>query len=385
MSKHIRDPIYGYITVEDDEMEVLDSKQVQRLRRISQLGLSHLVYPSATHTRFMHSMGVLYLSDVISKQIGLSETERKNHRMAAMLHDSGHGPFSHASEIVSSRRGLEHEEISLEIVEQLENKIPAEVDRVKEIIRGEGDLNIIAGEIDCDRMDYLKRDAKMSGLEHGDVDIETILKSMKIVDDEVVIEQRAAQATANFLSGRFFMRRSLYSHDASKIAEKMLAHSLDKYVNKYSVREMMRKDDYTMHSELMSLEEIGKLYRRAVETRDIYKVCEKINIYNSSKENLKRLSNMNIQEQKEEICDIAEVQDDEVILDKPSIPSSEEYTQKIEYNGEIRQISDCVPIVSNLEEQKWQHVEFAVYGPEGKKDEIKRAFKTVFEDYYDKS
>lgn len=378
--KHIRDPIHGDIIIEEDELEVLDSKKIQRLRRISQLGLSNLVYPSATHSRFMHSIGVLHLVNKVSRKVGLSDKERKNHRVASILHDSGHGPFSHASEIVSEEHEFSHEEISCEIVNELEDKIPANPDRIKSLILGKDDqANLLAGEIDCDRMDYLKRDAHMSGLEHGDVDIGTIIESMHIVDNDIIVEQSAAQATANFLTARYFMTQSLYSHTASQIAEKMLAESLRKYVDEYSVRRMMEKDDYEMHTELMNMDDVGEVYRKAVEERDIYKLCNKIGIQNETKEKLKSFSDIDRQKYERIISEEAGVERNEVILDLPTIPSTEEFSQKIKYNGEIQQVSDCLPIVSSLEDEKWRAVSLSVYGPEDKKEKIGRVSSDVFE------
>lgn len=383
MSKEIRDPIHGEIRVEDDEIGIIDSKDIQRLRRISQLGLSDLVYPAATHTRFIHSLGVMHLSELVSNQLGFSEDEKKEQRIAAILHDSGHGPFSHASEVVSLENGLSHENISCEIVERLENKIPIDSERVKSLIRGEKRNNVISGEIDCDRMDYLKRDAHMSGLEHGDIDIRTIIKSMDLIDGEIIIEKRAAQATANFFTARELMNMSLYSHKASLIAEKMLIQSLRKYVKEFPVRDMMRKDDYQMHSKLMELDEIGYLYRKAVVERDIYKKCAEIDIFNSSKENLKKLNQeLDREKTREKVAKEAGVSKKDLIIDLPSIPSEDGISQKIRYKGEVRELTEVVKILSNLEEEKWRKTSLSVYASKDNQEKISKSFKRIFEDYY---
>ena len=163
----IKDPIHGYIKLNDDEKKLLDSPQVQRLRRIRQLGLSSQVYPGATHTRFQHSLGVMSLAGRFADSLNLDEDKKQEIRTAGLLHDTGHGPFSHASENVAEKRDIDHEDISCNVVDQLSGKINSDTDRVKKIIKGELEIGqTVAGDIDADRIDYLMRDAHNSGLNH---------------------------------------------------------------------------------------------------------------------------------------------------------------------------------------------------------------------------
>jgi HD superfamily phosphohydrolase len=382
MSKIIRDPIHGYIEVEEDELDVLDSKPVQRLRRVSQLGLSSIVYPGATHTRFLHSLGVMKLSERISQQLDLDEKKRKRNRMAALLHDTGHGPFSHASEMVAKKYGIEHENLSCNKIDEVEDSLPCNPEKVKNLIQGDGELNIISGQIDCDRMDYLKRDSHMSGLEHGDIDIDTIINSISIEDGEVAFEYKSAQSIAGFLTARSLMIMSLYGHKASRIAEKMLAYCLDKYSEEEGVHNMMEKDDYQIHTELMERPE-GELYRRIVNRRKIYKTCGKIDLSNSSKENLREISSrLKAEDVKETMVDsLDELDNKDILVDMPTIPEDKDFREKIYRGGELHRIDKVIPLISNLKEEEWRATHFSVYGPEEKRDKINKVFIDNFHQF----
>ena len=216
---YIRDSIHGYIELSDEELSIIDSSEMQRLRRIKQLGLSHLVYPSANHTRFEHSLGVMHLAGELADSLDLDQKETKTLRIAGLLHDSGHGPFSHASEVVAERRGISHEEISCEVVEKLENNFSVDAEKVKRTIKGENKIGkVLAGDIDADRMDYLVRDAYNSGTEYGNIEYETIIRLAKMYEEEVCFERKAVQSLESLFTSRFHMIKSLYSHHASRIA-----------------------------------------------------------------------------------------------------------------------------------------------------------------------
>ena len=157
-SDRIRDPIHGNIPVSDSEKRLIDTEVVQRLRRVRQVSLSSLVFPGATHTRFSHSLGVMHLAGELADSLGISDSAYRTVRIAGLLHDIGHGPFSHASGDVAESFGRTHEERSCELIrDELADIIPEEVEigRIEEYIHGDATVNIVAGEIDADRMDYL--------------------------------------------------------------------------------------------------------------------------------------------------------------------------------------------------------------------------------------
>ena len=126
MTVHIQDALHGYIQLEDEEEKIVDRPEMQRLRRIQQVGLSSLVYPSATHTRFQHSLGVMHTAGKFADSLGINGDRRKELRIAGLLHDSGHGPFSHASEVVAEKNGFSHEELSCKVVDSLEDEFSVE-------------------------------------------------------------------------------------------------------------------------------------------------------------------------------------------------------------------------------------------------------------------
>lgn len=269
--KKIRDGLYDeYIFIEDDELEVLDSEYVQRLRKIRQLGLSSLVYPTATHTRFSHSIGVLNLSSKMAESLDLSDVERKSVRLAGLLHDVGHGPFSHASEYAFKKT---HEEKSCEIVEELEDKgvLPVSAHKINQYIRGKRNPSIIAGDIDTDRMDYLKRDSHFTGIPHGKIDTDTIIKSVTTKDDEIVFKRRSVEAIEQLLVSRKNMMGSVYCHPTVQIAENMLQKAvlnLD-----IGVDELWRMDDYQLHTTLLNSTGVSRELYERVDKRNLYKTA----------------------------------------------------------------------------------------------------------------
>ena len=164
--KIIKDPVHGYVEVEDFALALLDSQALQRLRYIKQLGFSYLVYPGANHTRFEHSLGTMFLADVASRRFGLSENEHTLVVAAALLHDIGHGPFSHASEpLMEKFLHRTHDDIDIIVEEQVGRLLRAwgiDPDELCAVVKGKHSLSqIIHGDLDVDRMDYLLRDLSL--------------------------------------------------------------------------------------------------------------------------------------------------------------------------------------------------------------------------------
>ena len=170
--KFIRDSVYGDITINDFEIQIMDMPQFQRLRRIKQLGLINLIYPGATHTRFEHCVGTMNLGSKLAEELDLDQYEIELIRASALLHDIGHGPFSHVSEGVLS---VPHEELTNYVVTKtsmrdlLEEKF--DVNQIVDIVNGKGKLGpIVSSELDVDRMDYLLRDSHNTGVSYGIID-----------------------------------------------------------------------------------------------------------------------------------------------------------------------------------------------------------------------
>lgn len=379
---HIRDSIHGYIELSDEEKDIIDSPQMQRLRRVRQLGLSSLVYPSATHTRFQHSLGVMHLAGEFADSLDLDDERTKELRAAGLLHDSGHGPFSHASEVVAEHHGLSHEDLSCRKVDELEDRFSADPERVKKIIRGELEIGqVVAGDIDADRMDYLMRDAHSSGLEHGNIDTATIIRLASIDSRRLVFEEKAIQALESLFTARFHMIRSLYRHHTSNLAEKMLQRALEDYTT--DIEDMMSMDDYEAHNALLSSEGPSeKLYRR-IKDRDLYKRALVWDENDLPREALKSLEKriQNPRRIEKEIASEAGVEEHEVVIDKPDTPGIQDIDVKVKKDSGVEKLADNSPIIGSLEEAEWRMVEMRVYSPEGKREEVRKAAEKVLKDY----
>ncbi|MCK4811424.1 MAG: HD domain-containing protein, partial [Methanosarcinales archaeon] len=217
----IRDPIHGYIELDDIMLSLVDTPAMQRLRRIRQLGLTSFVYPGANHTRFEHSLGTYHLANSLSGRID-DETGRLELRVAALLHDIGHGPLSHVTEnLIKRHTGRSHEDIYHVIKEDLdlgrifeENSL--DVSRVASHIKGETNLGAaLNSEIDVDRMDYLVRDAHYTGVPLS-VDLIRLIHEMRFLDGKLVINSGGVRAAESLLLSRFMMHPTVYYHHVTR-------------------------------------------------------------------------------------------------------------------------------------------------------------------------
>lgn len=235
----IRDPVHGYIGMTRVEKELIDSPFVQRLRRIHQLAGAYLVYPGATHTRFEHVIGTMHvagqIAEALSRESTLDDDDIQEIRIAALLHDVGHGPFSHMYEEVLT--GRSHEEITQRII--LETSIRDILDKngispkkMSEFAVGrqksrEPYLNeIIAGGLSSDLMDYLPRDSYFTGVEYGKVDVQRVTNSLHVARGHLVIDDAALYAFEALLLGRYEMFKAVYFHRTVRAAELMLVRSM---------------------------------------------------------------------------------------------------------------------------------------------------------------
>jgi uncharacterized protein len=235
----IRDPVHGYIMMTEVEKELIDSPFVQRLRRIHQLAGAYLVYPGATHTRFEHVIGTMHVAGLVAEALArdssLGPDAAQEVRIAALLHDVGHGPFSHIYEDLLV--GKTHEEISQRII--LETSIRDILDRhgfsprkMSEFAVGrqkvkEPFLNeIIAGSLSADMMDYLPRDSYFTGVEYGKVDAQRVVNSLHVAGGHLVIDDAALYAFEALLLARYEMFKAVYFHRTVRAAELMLVRSM---------------------------------------------------------------------------------------------------------------------------------------------------------------
>lgn len=381
----IEDALHGYIQLEDEEKQIIDSSQIQRLRRIRQLGMSSLVYPSATHTRFQHSLGVMELAGRFADSLSLDDKRRKEIRLASLMHDTGHGPFSHISETVAEQHGYSHEDFSCKIIDKLDSLHTADSDRIKKIIQGELEIGqIVAGDIDADRMDYLMRDSHNSGIEYGEIDADTIVRLAEIDSRRLVFDYKAVPALEALFTSRFHMIKTLYRHHTAVIAEKMVQRSLEDLVeNHLSVEEMMKLDDYQAHNKMMNAGgKTTEIYSK-VSDRDLYKRAVVWDIDDISKEGLQALEKRidNPEEIEREIAEAVSVKPSEVIVDTPVTPKISELDVKVKKDGDIKQFKDVSPMTKSLRDAEWRTVSLKVYTPEKHVESIKEEAESVLKSY----
>lgn len=242
-----RDPVHGNITVGDPTvLALIQSPEFQRLRRIRQLGTSFISYPGADHTRFAHSLGVYHLMDRVLKQLvdrGIVQVDPEEHAMAccaALLHDIGHGPFSHLFEKLT---GLRHERWVERIITSPESGVyqiltsrnPTWPARIASIIVGgwEGQpfvAELISSQMDVDRMDYLLRDSQMCGVTYGQVDLERLIQTLTVVDGHVALTDKGIHSAEEFLLARYFMYWNVYFHKATRSIETILEKLMSRAV-----------------------------------------------------------------------------------------------------------------------------------------------------------
>jgi hypothetical protein len=233
--KIFNDPIYGFITIPSTLIyDLIQHPYFQRLRRISQMGLSYLVYPGAHHTRFHHALGCMHIMQkaiqtLRYKGIVISDSEENALYTAILLHDIGHGPFSHAMEhsIVDE---VHHEEISLLFMNTLNTEFDGQLDLAIQIFKGTYHrkfmLQLISSQLDMDRMDYLKRDSFYSGVAEGNINSDRLIQMMNVKDDELVIEEKGIYSVEKFLVARRLMYWQTYLHKTSVVAELILTKIL---------------------------------------------------------------------------------------------------------------------------------------------------------------
>jgi len=235
--KILNDPIYGFITIPDTILfELIEHPYFQRLRRISQMGLSYLVYPGAHHTRFHHALGCFFLMQkavqvLRFKGVVISEEEEEAVYIAIVLHDIGHGPFSHAMEH-SIVKGISHEEISILFMDLLNNNFNGRLTLAIQIFKGEYDrkflCQLISGQLDMDRLDYLKRDSFYAGTPEGNINSERLITMLNVVEDVLVVEEKGVYSIEKFIVARRFMYWQVYLHKTSVAAEQILIRILSR-------------------------------------------------------------------------------------------------------------------------------------------------------------
>ena len=245
LKKIINDPVYGFITIDDELVfKIIAHPYYQRLRRISQMAMANLVYPGAVHTRLHHSLGAYHLmcnalSELKNKGIEISKEEEQGAKVAILLHDIGHGPFSHALENVLIE-GMHHEAISLLLMNDLNNQFNGALQMALDIFTNKYYKKflhqLVSGQLDVDRMDYLTRDSFFSGVSEGVIGYDRIIKMLTVHEGQLMVEEKGIYSIEKFLVARRLMYWQVYLHKTVLCAEKMLQLIIKraKYIKAYT-------------------------------------------------------------------------------------------------------------------------------------------------------
>jgi uncharacterized protein len=369
--KIIKDPVHGYVEVEDFALALLDSPALQRLRYIRQLGFSYLVYPGANHTRFEHSLGTMFLADVACRRFLLPDDERTLVTAAALLHDIGHGPFSHASEpLMEAFLHRTHDDIG-ELVEEQAGSIlrasgidPAELCAV---VQGKHPLSgIIHGDLDVDRMDYLLRDAYYTGAPYGTVDAQRLIRHLIRTPEGAVLDENGINAAESLLIARTLMRPTVYYHHVSRIGESMFQLAVLEHVKTNgagSAQALLTMDDATCLHMLrisenpVSRDLANRLYGRHLYKRALYAGSDQVNIA-AFQEGMPVLETRKLAER---IAERAGLQHHEVLVDIPSIPSELSIGVRVKNRHAVVAFEEISPRIRTLNATRREQWRLGVY------------------------
>lgn len=286
--KILNDPIYGFITIPNSLIfDLIEHKYFQRLRRITQMGMSYLVYPGAHHTRFQHAIGCMHLMQkavqvLRFKGVEISSEEENALFVAILLHDIGHGPFSHAMEH-SIVNNVSHEEISLLFMETLNKEFNGSLTLAIKIFKGEYPrkfmCQLISSQIDMDRADYLKRDSFYTGVAEGNINSERLITMLNVVNDALVVEDKGIYSIEKFLVARRLMYWQVYLHKTSLAAEQLLIRVLKR------AKELTSKGEKLEASKPLQyfLENEISLSNFNVETLDTFSMLDDYDIVSAMK------------------------------------------------------------------------------------------------------
>ncbi|MHA2025005.1 MAG: HD domain-containing protein [Candidatus Thorarchaeota archaeon] len=352
-SMEINDPIHGFIGLTDIEAKIVNSQPYQRLRRIKQLSGGHFVYPTAEHTRFGHCIGVMYLAGLSGKRLldrmGLGDKKLQEVRIAGLLHDIGHGPFSHVfEEVLLEKRKMNHEDVTEWIILKSEvgDLIEAEgisKKRIGNLVRGRQKTKkdsiiagIVAGQIDSDKMDYLIRDSFYCGVNYGLVDIHRLIDSIEISKEyQMQFDIAARGALESFLVARYEMFLNVYYHKTVRSVEVMLVKLINAADNTLKLtsfstpEEFLELDDMSLISRIRNIdpsesEDAAEAVKMVdlLDSRVLYKSAFEKVLHTQDRFVSKILTKSKVRESiQEEIASIAGVEKEEVIVDVPTLPS----------------------------------------------------------------
>ena len=374
--KFIRDSVYGDIRLNEIEVEVMDNPQFQRLRRIKQLGLISLIYPGANHTRFEHSIGTMHIASKLADKLDLNQEDKELVRISALLHDIGHGPFSHVSEGVLS---FPHEELTKYVIKNtairdiVEKKF--DITKIIEIINGEGKFGpIVSGELDADRMDYLLRDSHYTGVAYGIIDYERIISNLNL-NKHLSLDIKGVQAAEGALVSRYFMYPSVYQHHTTRIVNSMFRRGLKKLIDSGVINEsdMYKYDDADIIGIFRNSEGYPKEIMKRLDNRNLFKRVKTIRLDNfKNPEKLYKIENKELRKAEEEIAVDYDINKDYVILNIAEYPRFDEMKTEVSVDGKLYPLTEISNIIAALSKARFNIPDISLYVPEEEKSKFKK-------------
>ncbi|RLM89797.1 HD domain-containing protein [Halobellus sp. Atlit-38R] len=378
----IKDSVHDHIEVEGVAAALLDTEPVQRLRHIKQLGTVQLVYPSANHTRFEHSLGVYHLADRALEHLGIDGIQAERLRAAALLHDVGHGPYSHNVEDVTHRHtGKYHDDVHELLDEGTVGAVLRDHDldpaHIADLVAGDAKYGqLVSGELDVDRMDYLVRDAHHTGVPYGTIDHERLIRELTFVDGELVLAEGNVQTAESLLLARALMNPTVYQHHVARISKAMLRRGAERLLEQPDItpRRLRRMDDHDLLVALRTTPATSEFARR-LRTRDLYKRAVWAEL-EAVPESVVDADYEALRDLETEIADRAGLPAEQVVVDVPDRPSMTESTSRVMVSGEMRRLGKQSPLVSALRTAQKQQWRLGVYVPA---DETDRAGRLAVE------
>lgn len=353
--KLIKDPIHGYLKISPEELTLIDSFPLQRLRRIKQLPGSEYVYPGAVNTRFEHSLGVMHLAGVMGESLRCERDAVEILRLAGLLHDLGHGPFSHSFETVLMESfGISHEEMTSILVRRTEvadalARMGFHPDDVVSLIRGTNPKRslskVINSSIDADKMDYIVRDSYHTGAGYS-VDVHRIAFNAVEVNGDLAINSRALEAIESLFMARLLSYRTIYYHKTSRGVQLMLEMGMRAILDRFDLDDPRRDpspflelDDYRVW-ELLRSDERSKWITERLMRRELLKVVWERHGVSLSREEVSHL--------RERVAELSGVKERDVIIDAPVIEFASGDLPKILREGELLDLSEASPVLRRL-------------------------------------
>lgn len=412
MKKSIQDPLYGFMGLDDTELSIIDSSTFRRLHRLKQLGQAYVVYPSANHTRFEHSLGVCHLAGRVAGELGLGGEQQRVVRLAGLLHDIGHGPFSHLFEevLASASTGegdavTDHEAVSRMIVRAdpgISGILGGDAEKVAcilEHVRVPGwsardsslAAEIISGPLDVDRMDYLRRDSYHLGVSYGRFDMNQLIHTLVSEGNKIAVDIKGWGAAVQYVLGRYLMHERVYQHHTVTVANRMCQAAVEaagvgrklgrlrpgspEFLEEYLGMDDQSLTDNIMRSsgrakDIMEMVRGRRLLKRCYETypdRESGKTKEVLHVVGKDSKKCRDMARR--------ISRDMDLSEHDVVVHTSMIDSGAA-SIRIIWKGELHPLEQFFPVISNTAINM-----FSVFGPDEYRYEIKNAAVNYLKNY----